>query len=586
MVSQEKDLHYQVLEDFQVVNARKEIKLPTIEGYVTLKGDLHSHTIYSDGHVTARTRIIEAWREGLDYIAITDHSTPMPDNVIGDYNSAYNDALPYAKDYGISLIPATEFTRSEPLGHLNFLFVEDANVYANDNSEMDPVKIIEMAADDGVFVIYNHPGWPDKNSTLDKSHIDLMNKGKIHGIEIFNSHEFYPLAIDHSNNYDLTMISSTDIHAPIAGSFNVHDKPRNLTILFATENSPDAIKEALFEKRTLAFANNIIAGNTQYLVPFMKNSLEVTNMKQDESFFSCNVTNHMDITYKLYGPEHERIILPAQRTIRLNGSVADLTTVFEVKSTYINATDHLAVPLGVFFADENEVLMPMIKEDLKGLDPEQKIGFISNTEGAEIYYTLDGTEPTTSSLKYTGPITLDESANLTLKAFKNDMKASKSFSKTVILDREHPGAKLRKKDNGVNYQYFEGAFLSVQSFKEKGEMIQSGTLDKPDISNARAKDHFGYIFSGYIYAPKSGKYNFALESDDGSVLYIHGVDLINNDGSHSLKKKEGEIKLEKGYHRYELRYFDDYAEEALNLYWTIPGEEEKEIEKEFFFIEK
>src|SRR6056297_3865302 len=101
--SQERDLHYQILEDFRVVESRKEINLPDIEGYVTLKGDMHSHTIYSDGHVTPEIRVIEAWSEGLDFYSITEHSTSMPDNVIGDYNTSYKEALPYAEEYGITL---------------------------------------------------------------------------------------------------------------------------------------------------------------------------------------------------------------------------------------------------------------------------------------------------------------------------------------------------------------------------------------------------------------------------------------------------------------------------------------------------
>jgi hypothetical protein len=528
---------------------------------------------------------VEAWSEGLDFYSITEHSTSMPDNVIGDYNTSYKEALPYAEEYGITLIHATEYTRSEPLGHLNFLFIEDANEFANDKID-DPVSGIEMAADMGAFVVLNHPGWPDKNSTLDKMHIDLIERGKIHGIEVFNSHEFYPLVIDYCNEYDLAMISASDIHSPIAGTFNVHKKPRNLTIVFAEENSQQAIKEAMFDKRTLAYANNMLTGNPKYLIPFIKNSLEVTDYEEDAAFFSCKMTNHTDITYTLYGPEHEQIVLPAQRTIMMSGKVSDMDMIFDVKNTYINATDHAAIPLGIFFAEDNEVLMPMITQDISNMKPGSTIEFANNTVGADIYYTLDGSEPSTSSMKYTGPVQLEKSSVITLKAFKNDMQPSSTFRKSVVLDMEHTSVKIRNRTNGVNYKYFEGPFLSVLSFEDKGKNMESGIFKHPVITNAKAKDHFGYLFSGYLYAPKSGEYNFALESDDGSVFYIHGVDLIDNDGSHSLKKKQASIKLEKGYHKFELRYFDDYAEEELNLLWTIPGEKEGKIADEYFFVEK
>ena len=52
---------------------RQEIILPQVMGYNIYKADLHTHTIYSDGNVTPSWRLREAWFDGLDIIAITDH---------------------------------------------------------------------------------------------------------------------------------------------------------------------------------------------------------------------------------------------------------------------------------------------------------------------------------------------------------------------------------------------------------------------------------------------------------------------------------------------------------------------------------
>mgnify|MGYP001308042135 FL=1 len=60
------------------VKARKEIRLPEIDGYNLLKCDFHIHTIFSDGIVWPTLRIQEAWEEGLDAIAITDHIEGQP----------------------------------------------------------------------------------------------------------------------------------------------------------------------------------------------------------------------------------------------------------------------------------------------------------------------------------------------------------------------------------------------------------------------------------------------------------------------------------------------------------------------------
>ena len=52
---------------------RQEIIIPQILGYNVYKADLHTHTIYSDGNVTPELRVKEAWQDGLDILAITDH---------------------------------------------------------------------------------------------------------------------------------------------------------------------------------------------------------------------------------------------------------------------------------------------------------------------------------------------------------------------------------------------------------------------------------------------------------------------------------------------------------------------------------
>ena len=60
------------------IKARHEICLPQIDDYQLLKCDFHIHTIFSDGIVWPSLRVQEAWEEGLDAIAITDHIEGQP----------------------------------------------------------------------------------------------------------------------------------------------------------------------------------------------------------------------------------------------------------------------------------------------------------------------------------------------------------------------------------------------------------------------------------------------------------------------------------------------------------------------------
>jgi hypothetical protein len=49
---------------------RGKSSIPDVKGYKTLKCDFHQHTVFSDGQVWPGVRVQEAWREGLDVIAI------------------------------------------------------------------------------------------------------------------------------------------------------------------------------------------------------------------------------------------------------------------------------------------------------------------------------------------------------------------------------------------------------------------------------------------------------------------------------------------------------------------------------------
>ena len=55
------------------VNAQNKIVIPDTEEYLVLTGDMHIHTIFSDGNVWPVTRVEEAYAEGVEVICITDH---------------------------------------------------------------------------------------------------------------------------------------------------------------------------------------------------------------------------------------------------------------------------------------------------------------------------------------------------------------------------------------------------------------------------------------------------------------------------------------------------------------------------------
>ncbi|MCX6329637.1 MAG: hypothetical protein NTZ85_09025, partial [Bacteroidia bacterium] len=82
-----------VLDDVVRPHYRQEILLPNIPGYLTLKCDFHLHTVFSDGVVWPTVRVNEAWEDGLDAIAITDHIEGHPKKMPGQKRTQYEVTL-------------------------------------------------------------------------------------------------------------------------------------------------------------------------------------------------------------------------------------------------------------------------------------------------------------------------------------------------------------------------------------------------------------------------------------------------------------------------------------------------------------
>ena len=278
--------------------SRNIINVPNLPGYQTLKCDFHMHSVFSDGTVWPTVRVHEAWEEGLDAISITDHIEyrPHSKDIEADHNRSYEIAAPLAKDMDIILVRGTEITRRMPPGHLNAIFIENANLI--DQQDLD--LAIEAAYKQDAIIMWNHPCWksqqPDTVIWWDK-HTELYNKNIMQGIEVYNGELCYE-ALDWANEKNLIMFGNSDVHGPI----KVKEGHRDLTLVFTKERSAEGIKEALLARRTLVYFGNNLAGKPDLLKPFFFESIEI---KEGEAKLELRkrkvikISNNSDINYEL-----------------------------------------------------------------------------------------------------------------------------------------------------------------------------------------------------------------------------------------------------------------------------------------------
>ena len=113
-----------------MINAQDQAFFVAPEGQSIVSADLHIHTTFSDGSVWPNIRVEEALKEGLDLISITDHLEYQPhrkDLPNPDRNRSYSIAEGAANKSKLTVIRGAEITRSMPPGHINAVFIQDAN---------------------------------------------------------------------------------------------------------------------------------------------------------------------------------------------------------------------------------------------------------------------------------------------------------------------------------------------------------------------------------------------------------------------------------------------------------------------------
>lgn len=105
-----------------------------------------------------------------------------------------------------------------------------------------------------------------------------------------------------------------------------------------------------------------------------------------------------------------------------------------------DATEYLARPL--FSANEGEY------------SNEISVEITCATNGATIYYTTDGSEPTTASNKYTGAISISETTMLKAIAVKGELQSEVATATYTIIEKtEEMEANVKPEDGGVYVIY-------------------------------------------------------------------------------------------------------------------------------------
>ena len=356
--------------------SRKEIVLPKVGKYNIYKSDLHTHTVFSDGNVLPDYRVKEAWLDGLDVIAVTEHleyrpheetlseymaqyiegsgkkvknnriggTPPDGDGIQVDLNYSYNRAMKWAPEFGITVIKGIEISRDgKTIGHYNALFTSDNNTIY----DADPIKAIRNAKAQGALVMHNHPGW--RKTSIDFTETDkaAYGEGLIDGVEVMNEGEFYPGIIDRATEHNLFMAGCSDIHSTTASEYCLEGNYRPMTFILAKDLSLDSLKEAMVNGRTIAYGFGTLCSTEQILKDFFKASIsiKVVNEKTANGNTIIWLTNNTSLPYQLSFGGSELEYLAPFASLLIKKQAKKGTISFEVANMFYSRDKHPVITL-------------------------------------------------------------------------------------------------------------------------------------------------------------------------------------------------------------------------------------------------
>ena len=110
------------------------------------------------------------------------------------------------------------------------------------------------------------------------------------------------------------------------------------------------------------------------------------------------------------------------------------------------------------------------------------------------------------------------------------------------------------------------------------------TTGFPTTKMQSVVDNFAIRFHGKLAIETPGTYTFALNSDDGSKLYINRNLIVDNDGIHTPRYVQGSLKLAAGMHHIEIHYFQGQPYQiALQWFYQPPNGQEQIVPPEMIY---
>lgn len=132
--------------------------------------------------------------------------------------------------------------------------------------------------------------------------------------------------------------------------------------------------------------------------------------------------------------------------------------------------------------------------------------------------------------------------------------------------------------NVLDYEFYDlvPPGSTVDNIPTTGALAsgQVGNFNVDALQNAvdpGDTDTYSIRYNGYIQIATAGSYTFFTSSDDGSKLFIDGVQIVNNDGNHGVQERQGTVTLTTGLHQLGVLFFENTGGQSLQVQYQGPS---------------
>lgn len=191
------------------------------------------------------------------------------------------------------------------------------------------------------------------------------------------------------------------------------------------------------------------------------------------------------------------------------------------------------------------------------------------TPGTSIYYTLDGTTPTTNSILYTGPFVLTQGAVLQAVA------AAPGFVTSGPAEASFINSSAIGNGTGLFGAYY-GNHSSTNPYSGSPTMMQTDAVVDftwtAGPGGGIAETNFTVRWTGCVQPQYNETYTFYATADDGVRLWVNGQQLINGWVDQAPTTYQGSIALQaQQLYNIEMDYYQDGGGATARLQWSSPS---------------